>query len=256
MRRTVILIIAQVIVAAAAAANIALYKLAHLLAPAQGATDAAAFAALAVVGFATVLMVFAARGSARPPVLASLFIVTTLAGFAPQVTGSIQEQRAHARRDAENRQIEETFLRDFDRWKADVAARIAQRRPFDPDRALDLVEFVNSADLSYRSLRDHSDVAIPLLKSALEEKIVDPNARVRGRHANDEGEEPLFVYFYRDRIAVPKKYNSIRLREWDLLQLLVAHGADLNDPAARAVKEDLAKNVVRDPPDGRFLRLE
>jgi hypothetical protein len=140
---------------------------------------------------------------------------------------------------AERKAIETAFLSKLEANKKDLSERIAAQKPFTPREAYKFVEFVKESDLSYRLLPDHSSTTFLLLKQALDAKILDPNARLKGPTRVDVNEEPLFVVYYKfylqSGVTMPTK--AVREREWKLLQMLVAAGANLDDPAAAVLRD-------------------
>ena len=140
---------------------------------------------------------------------------------------------------AERKAIETAFLAELEANKKDVAERIAAQKPFTPHEAYKFVEFVKESDLSYRLLPDHSPTTFPLLKQALDARILDPNARVKGPRASDVNEEPLFVAYYKFYLqsGATSPMRHVREREWRLFQMLIAAGANLDDPAAAVLRD-------------------
>ena len=153
--------------------------------------------------------------------------------------------------------FEAKFLAQLDSYKKDVAERIAAKKPFAPREAEKFLDFVQGSNLRYRSLPDYSPQAILLLKQAMDEKIFDPNARIKGPRPVDVAEEPLFVHYYKFYLqsGATMPTRSVRERDWKLFQMLIAGGANLDDPAA-AVLRDVAKRETEPYEIPGYVRLK
>lgn len=160
-----------------------------------------------------------------------------------------------ARKDEERRAYEAKFLSELVAYENDITARAAAGNPFDPREAQKFLEFVQGSNLNHRSLPDYSPRTFPLLKRALDGKILDPNVRVRGPTPVDVNEEPLFVVYYKFYLKSAVELKRVREREWNLLQMLVAGGANLDDPAAAIVKDQIARETEPYELKG-YLRLK
>jgi hypothetical protein len=256
MKRILIRIALQLIAAAAGIFNILHFMLSNLLAPSYAVTDAAMYGAAGLIVLVTLaVLAGAVTNVLRTPWLVAALALTLSAGFVPRIADAGRRYQAARAQQIESQHIETKFLSDLAARKRDVEARIAERRPYTAEEALALIEFANDADLSYRSLPDYTGIAFALLEQALKASIVDPNGRLRGERFKDLSGESLVTYFYKRYIVPGKRANAIRVREWDLLQLLVRNGADLSEPAAAELKADLGKTVVREAPS-RFMRLQ
>ena len=99
--------------------------------------------------------------------------------------------------------------------------------------------FVTDADLSTAGGPNRSPQSIALLQRALETKVLDPNTIVKQPLRADRGPEPLFINFYRNVRQVPEQ--SLLGRDWTILKLLAANGADLTLPDAAPFAADLRK---------------
>src|SRR5262249_52523537 len=130
--------------------------------------------------------------------------------------------------------------------RADVAERIASKRAYSADEAYDLVMLVDDADLSWHGLADHTPEASALLEDALLGGVLDVNAR-------GSGGAPVFLRFYDFRIR-PTGPRSVEKRAWEIEKQLVAHGADLADPAAAELRANLARKEVAGV--GRYIALQ
>lgn len=221
------------------------------------------FRALVVIGAALVggllftVNYDATRSRWRFPFLIAVMIV---AGGAPHFLLKNARQQEQQTKVDEGRAFEAKFLADLDARRKDVDARIAAKRPFAGQEALSFVQFVSGADLSYRSLGDHSAAALALLKRALDEKIVDPNIMVRGPTRADVADEPLFIqyskFYIRSGSHGKEPPARVHKKDWAVFKLLVENGADLSLPEAAGVKEDASKTTVPDTVDARYLRLQ
>jgi hypothetical protein len=148
-----------------------------------------------------------------------------------------------ANKKAEQQAFEAKFLSQLETYRKDAADRIAAKTPYAPREAQQLLEFVQGSDLRYRSLPDYSPQTFPLLKQALAGKVLDSNARVKGPTRVDVNEEPLFVVYYNFYLKTGVELKRVRDREWTLFQMLIAGGANLDDPAAAGLKD----HVKREP---------
>jgi hypothetical protein len=253
MTRTAIVIVIQLAAAAFSLLNVAHLKLVNLMAPSHQATDVAVSATLGAIFVLSIAgPLAAARGKHW---LTAAVVATLVAGFVPRIVDAVVRHGDIVARRAEDRRIEAEFLGELASRKADVAARVADRRPYTPDEALDFVWFVDHADLSYRSLADHTNDAFALLLQALDHKIVDPNGRVQGGPIEKFRGAPLFLYFYESRIRPSVRVHAVNVKEWKLLQLLVDNGADLTLAEAVPLVEDLKKTPVPGASE-RFMRLQ
>jgi hypothetical protein len=149
-----------------------------------------------------------------------------------------------ANKKAEQEAFEAKFLSQLETYRKDVAERIAAKNPYAPREAQEFLQFVQGSDLRYRSLPDYSPQTFPLLKQTLDGKVLDPNARVKGPTRVDVNEEPLFVVYYNFYLKTGVELKRVREREWKLLQLLVAGGANLADPAATGLKDHVKRETA------------
>lgn len=234
-------IAALVIAAAISVFNVISFQLDNLLRPTSPLMNSAISGTVGAILILTigalVLVWWVKKSTAWVVIVIALVLV---AGFVPRVLDVAEKREAQAIRDDDNRRIEIKMNFDIESRKRDVEERISAREPYLPAEALTFVEFVVGSDLRYRSLPDHSDVAFALLQRALEHKIVDPNGLVKGVRPVDVNMEPLFLHFYRVHVR-PTTRGPIRIRDFRLLQLLAAYGADLSTPGAERVVEDLRK---------------
>ena len=235
-------LIAGLLVAAAASIwNVISFKLEHLWAPSSHLMDFTLLGSIVeifILVIGALVLVWRGKNSARWLVFATVLTLTV--GFAPRILDATENRIALSMRLVDDRQIESKLLSDIEARKQDVEARIAAKRPYSPAESLRLVDFVGDSDLSFRSLPDHSDTTFVLLQRALEGKILDPNTLVKGPRPVDVSSEPLFLYFYRATVR-PTPQSRIRNRDWRVLQLLVAAGANLTVAGAAPLVDDLRK---------------
>jgi hypothetical protein len=176
--------------------------------------------------------------------------VMLIAGIGPFVADrqltKIEVANRQAAAAAERQALEAKYQSQFDAYRKDVAERVAAKTPFTPREAQTLLDFVQGSDLGSRSLPDHSPDTFALLKQAIDGNVFDPNARVKGPRAIDVAEEPLFVGYYKfylqSGLTMPQK--RVRERDWKLFQILIAGGADLDDPAAAVLKDNVKRETA------------
>jgi hypothetical protein len=200
---------------------------------------------IAAVGFIAALF-FAWRMGGGWPYRAALAVML-LAGLGPLVFDwqytKIATARAVAKEAAERQALEAKFLSQFDTYKKEVAERIASKQPFTPLEAQKFLDFVQGSDLSRRSLKDYSPEAFALFKQALDARVFDPNARVKGPRTVDVAEEPLFVGYYKFYLQSGMTLKRVHEREWRLWQMMIAGGANLDDPAAAVLRDDVKRET-------------
>ena len=234
------LIAALVIAAAISVFNIFLLQMEYLMRSVPSSVSSATSGAIGAILVVTIgALVLVWRKHSNWWVFFATMIIL-VAGMAPRVLEAVEKQEAREIREEGDRRVELVMTRDIELRKRDVEERIAAQRPYTPAEAMAFVEFVQDSDLSYRSLSDHSDVAFALLQRALENKILDPNGMVKGVRPVDINPEPLFLHYYR-ATARPLSRGPVRIRDWKLLQLLVANGADLSVEGTERLVEDLRK---------------
>jgi hypothetical protein len=252
MKRQTAIAIAQVTALMLALLAIVASMLAGMMRPSSSLIDNLRLAG-AVVAIVTTVAVLMSLRSVSTRLQVAAIALTLLAGILPSaVEQAIRYQEEQAER-AETRTLETRLIADLDARKRDVEARIALRRPYAPQDALDFVTLsVRGTDLSYRSGADRSDAALAILQRALEGKLVDPNAMVKGPRPVDTAPEPLFIHFY--KAWVPRKPDRlVDALSWRAMKLLAANGADLSLPEAVPLVEDLRK--TEKPAFGRYFEL-
>jgi len=256
MKRLIVTIVVPLLVALASLANLVSFRLENLLRPVW--TDALnlalAIGAALVVVFAVLaaLSLRLSRPLARRPAFVLALLLAVAAGFIPRVVDMREQMAAKAESQAADADLEMKFQSDLLDRTDDIQDRIDAKNPYAPADALAFLEFAASADLSWRSLPDHTPEAFALLEQAIDGKVLDPDALVPGPTV-DVPPVTLTVAFY-DKWIRPGSPQAIRKHDWDVLQILVAKGADLSSPAAAPVRADLARTVILG--DGRFLSLK
>lgn len=256
MKRILLYVAIPLLLALASFANLAMFVLETMMQPSWSPTlrlawnaSAALVAVLAVVAVLTMRIV-------SPLVRRLVFLVAVLlvvtAGFVPRAVRMAEQMSATAVQQAADADLEMQFQGDLLDHTDEVQDHIDQKTPLAVADALALLEFAAGADLSWRSLPDHTPEAFALLEQAIDGKVLDPNALVPGPTA-DVPPVTLTVAFY-DKFVRPGSPRAIKKHDWDVLQILVAKGADLTTPAAAQVRADLARTVILG--EGRFLSLQ
>jgi hypothetical protein len=234
-------IAALLIAASASIFNLISFRLENLWAPTSLLMDITLSGAIGVILVLTAgALALVWRGKNLTLWLFIAITLVLIAGFAPRALDVVEKEEAQAIREEEGRRTELVMNRDIELRRRDVEERISAQRPYSPAEAMAFVESVGDSDLSYRSLTDHSDTTLALLQRALEGKIVDPNGLVKGVRPVDVNSEPLFLLFYRATVR-PTGRGPVRARDWKVLKLLVANGADLTVAGAERLVEDLRK---------------
>lgn len=256
MKRLILYSVVSLLVALASLANIVSLRLENLLRPVWTPTLNFAFglAAALVIVLATLAVLSARipRPVARRLAFIAALVLVVAAGFIPRVVDMREQMAAKATQQANDADLEMTFQSDLLDRTDDVEDRISAHNPYAPVDALALLEFASSADLSWQGLPDHTPEAFALIERAIDGKALDPNLLVPGP-TPDVPPVTLTVAFY-DKWIRPGSPTAIRKHDWDVLQILVAKGADLSSAAAAPVLADLAKTVVLG--GGRFISLK
>lgn len=221
---------------------------------------------IALTAFCVVIAVFVIAVilafTTSPPLWRFVFptaiAVILIAGFVPHLLSAQAERQVARARAAADQAFEAKVVADIAAIGREVDRRIAEKRPYTPQEMLAFLNFVGDTNLTYRSRGDHSPEALALLKRALDAKLVDPNAMVRGPRPVDVADVPLFLQFYRSRIRwSTRPPGAVRVDkiDWDIFRLLAAGGADLAQSAAAPAVEDLQRKATVDD-TGRYLELE
>jgi hypothetical protein len=256
MKRFLIYVFIPCLAAAASAANIMLFWLNTMMRETRNPVqDFAEHGAEAAIVIFTAAAIFAARRRplARRLIFAVSIVLVLAAGFVPRVVDLALQSLAAASDQAAGADLELQFQSDLLDRNDDIDQRIAAKKPYSATQALDFLEFAADADLSWRSLPDHTPEVFALVEQAISEGILDPNALMTATPTADTPPETVTLAFFDKRIRQGAP-SAIRKHDWDVLQILVAKGADLSADAAATLRADLAKAVVLGP--GRFLRLE
>ena len=251
MRRIFFHVVLPLLVGVASIANIVVYRLDNLLRPSwPDLTTASFYAGSAAVVILTAFAIWRLRGW----MLALSMVLVIAAGFAPRIVDFFAVSQQQAEEQAEGADLEMQFQSALQDRMDDVEDRIATKKPYTADETLDFLEFAADADLSFRSLPDHTQQAFELLEEAIAGGIVDPNALTTIEPIADSPAVTVTVAFYDKRVR-PTSPKHIRKHDWDVIEILAAHGADVGAPDAAALKADLAKTVSIDP-GGRTIELK
>jgi len=256
MKRILVYVVVPLLLALGSLANLGALQLETMMQPSWSSTLRLAWNASAML--VIVLAVLAAfsgrivRTLVRRLVFLVALVLVVVAGFVPRAVRMAEQMSAAAVQQAADADLEMQFQGDLLDRTDEVQAHIDQKTPLAVADALTLLEFAASADLSWRSLPDHTPEAFSLLEQAIDGKVLDPNALVPGPTA-DVPPVTLTVAFY-DKFIRPGSPRAIKKHDWDVLQILVAKGADLSTPAAAQVRADLVRTVVLG--EGRFLSLQ
>jgi hypothetical protein len=250
MRRIFFHVVLPLLIGVASLANIVVYRLDNLLRPSwPDLTTASFYAAAAVIVILTAFAIWRLRGW----LLALSMVLVIAAGFAPRIVDFFAVSQQQAKDQAEGADVEMEFQSAYLDRSDDVDERIAAKKPYTPEEALDFLDFAADADLSYRSLPDHTPEAFTLVEQAIAGGILDPNALTTTAPTADSPAVTITLAFYDKRIR-PSSPHAIEKHAWDVLQILVAHGADLGSADAAALRADLAKTVVLGT--GRTIELK
>ncbi len=204
--------------------------------------------AVVLVGLVAALLVaWRGDGGWRYRAALAIMLIAGLAPWAlewrfhrsrPRIEGSRKRTRK-----PKTRHSKRSSSRRLETYKKDVAERIAAKNPYTPQQAKAFLDFVQESDLSRLLLPDYSPQAFALLKQALDGKVFDPNARVQGPRVVDVAAEPLFVGYYKFYLQSGIMLRRVREREWTLWQMLIAGGANLDDPAADVLRDDVKRET-------------
>jgi len=250
-RRATFIVFVTLAVAAASLWNLVSFRLENLMRPSwPEMTIEAWYAAFAVIFFAAAVAFWSKRWWILVPALA----VVLAAGFLPRLADSFAVAEQVAEEQAEGMGFELAFQTEHLAWSDDIATRAAESRPWTADEGLAFLEFAADSDLTWRSLPDHTPQAFALVEEGLAEKILDPNALTTATAVADSPAVTMTMLWY-DRRIRPGSPRAIDRHDWQVLEMLVAGGADLTADDAAGLREDLAKIVIDDG-GGRFIRLE
>jgi hypothetical protein len=229
--------------AVASALNVAALTLEHLLDPRWGseARHLRVISLIAIAAFSAGGVWLIVRGVSARWLFGAIVLIVA-AGFIPRVYDVRLNAEIQAGQVAAIRALETKVLGEIETRRQDVEARIAAQRPYQGDEARLFLVFVTDADISRAGGPNHSPQSIALLQRALETKILDPNTVMKEPVYVNFGPEPLFIKFYRQARQVPE--HSVLGRDWKILKLLAANGADLAAPGAAPFAADLRKTEI------------
>jgi hypothetical protein len=255
MKRLLLFAAVPLLAALASLANLFALRLETMMQPSWSAP--LQFAWYGSVALVVVLALLAALTARLAPRLVRVVafiaavVLVLAAGFIPRAVHLQEQMSATAEQQGADADVEMTFQSDLLDRTDDVQDRTDAKTPYSAADALAFLEFAAASDLSWRGLPDHSPEAFALLEQAISAGVIDPNALVPGPTA-DVPPVTLTVAFY-DKWIRQGSPGAIRKHDWDVLQILVAKGADLSSPAAADMRADLAKTVVLG--SGRFISL-
>lgn len=244
-------VVLPLVAAAASLINLVAFALDQIMRPSwPQATTIAWYVAFALV-IAGVVLAMRQMETGRRSILVVALVLVIAAGFLPRAADFFAVQEQIAEDQAEGADIEMEFQSALLEWGDDVAARTESGTPWTAEEGFQFLDFAAASDLTWHSLPDHTPEAFALVKEALAAKVLDPDALTTPA-TPDSAPATLTLAWYDKRIR-PGSPNVIERRPWEVLQLLVAGGADLAADDAAALREDLAKTVV--PGEGRFISL-
>jgi hypothetical protein len=252
MNRVLLYVVIPLVAAAASALNLVRFWLDNLMRPSWPALLSLVWWSAFVVIVAALILAVRSMEHGRRAFLAIALVVIVAAGFAPRIVELVLSGQQQARDQAEGADIEMEFQSAYLDRSEDVQSRIAAHRTYTAEEALDLLDFAATSDLSWHSLPDHTAETFALVKDALAADVLDPNALATPATADSPAVTLTLLYW--EKNVRPGSPGAIEKHAWDLLQMLVAAGADLSSPDAAPLRADLAKTVV--PGEGRFVRLE
>jgi hypothetical protein len=255
MKRILFYVVLPLVAAVASLVNVASFWLENLLRESWvPLLDLAWYGSLAAIAILAVIAILAARWRpvARRVTLAVAVVLILAVGFVPRAVDLQLQMSATATDQAAGADTEMQFQSDLLDRSGEVDQRITAKMPYAAAETLDFLEFAADADLSYRSLPDHTPEVFALVEQAIAGGILDPNALMTTPTA-DSPAETVTLAFYDKRIR-PGSPSAIKKHDWDVLEILVAHRADLSSPAAASLRADLARTVILGP--GRFLSLK
>jgi hypothetical protein len=254
MRRILLAVILPLIVAGASLWNVVEFRLSNLLRPAwPEAVTLSLYGAVALIVVFLLLALTAARRGARLGWLRVVvaIVVMAAAGFLPRAVDLRVADVQRTKSQEEGADFEMEFQSDYLDRSDDLEARIAAKKKYGAEEALDLIHFAVESDLSYRSLPDHTPEAFDLVRQALDAGMLDPNALATPPVA-DSPPRTVTLAFYEAEI-LPNSPHTIERHDWDMLQLLIAHGADTSGPGAARLRKDLA--LTPSATTGRYISL-
>ena len=225
--------------AVASASNVAALTFEHLLDPRWGseARHLQAVSLIAIAAFSAGGVWLIVRGASAGWAFAAVVLIVAV-GFVPRIYDARLKLKCGRQQSPPSAPWRRKSWAEIETRRQDVETRIAAQRPYQGDEARLFMVFVTDADISRAGGPNHSPQSIALLQRALETKVLDPNTIVKQPVRADRGPEPLFINFYRNVRQVPEQ--SLLGRDWTILKLLAANGADLRSGRG-AVRRRLAR---------------
>jgi type II secretory pathway pseudopilin PulG len=254
MNRVIIYVVLPIVVAAASIYNVAEFWLSNLLredfAPVVKASRPGA---VAVIVIAALGIFFASRGTrlVRRLVLVLGLVIIVVAGFVPRGLDFLDRQQRTVEQQSASADAEMQFQSDYLDRSDELDDRIAGKRPFTAEEALAFLDFVASADLSWRSLPDHTPEAFTLLGQALDAGILDPNTVTTAAPTADSPAMTVTLAYY-DKAIRPTMPRAVERHAWDVVKALVDHGADISSPDAAQLREYLSRTPTG---EGRYIQF-
>ncbi|HVY19384.1 MAG TPA: hypothetical protein VHA70_04795 [Bauldia sp.] len=243
------------LVAVASILNIVAFRLSNLLREDWPPIVTLSTTVAVIVILAATGLVFSVVGrskAVRRSVLAVALVVIVVAGFVPRGLDFLDKQQRQAQQQSDNADAEMQFQSDYLDRSDDVDQRIADKRPYNADEAMAFLEFAASADLTWRSLPDHTPEAFTLLNQALEGGILDPNLVMTNAPTADSPALTLTLAFF-DKEIRPTLPRAVSRHAWEVVKMLVDHGADMSSPDAAALRDNITKTAVG---EGRYIQLQ
>jgi type II secretory pathway pseudopilin PulG len=242
-------------VAAASIGNVVFFWLSNLL-----REDLAPIVKLSMTAAIVVILVaagvaFSVVGRSklvRRSVLAVALIVMIAVGFVPRVLDLLDTQQRQAEQQTANADAEMQFQSAYLDRSDDIDDRVAQKQPFTPQETLEFLDFVASADLTWRGLPDHTPEAFTLLAQALDGGVLDPNAMTTNAPTADSPAMTVTLAYY-DKEIRPTMPRAVERHAWDVVKALVDHGADISSPEAAQLREYIAKTPTG---EGRYIQFQ
>ena len=254
MIRILIFIVVPLIAAAAGVWSLIDFWLGGIMRPGWPVQVSAAwFAAFAFILVGAVLAISPAWKGTRWRVvrLVAGLVIIAAAAVAPWYIGLTIADQAEALQQANGADAEMEFQSSYLDESEDIDARTTSKQVFTGDEALAFLEFAAGADLTWQNLPDHTPETFDLVSTAFDAGILDPNALLKPPTADTPAETVTLAFYEKD--IQPGSPNTVDRHAWDLLQVLIAHGADVSSPDAARLRADLARKVV--PGSGRYVQL-
>ncbi len=246
----------QLLAAVASAFVVVWFRLQELLTPQSAELDHLAEAALAAIVLLSLAMVaisrlaFSSHGFGIA-VRVGILALTVLSGFGPHILRAPRKAALEAAHLADERRLDEAFLREVETWRMTIDHDAAAARPLTAEQAWEFIDLVSRA--GYCNDPPPAQ-ALALLRQALAAKILDVNVMVQGRRRSDTAPRPLFLQFYKERVEPLGRIRALPAQDWAIMKSLAANGADLTLPDAAPLVADLARTEVSGP--WRYIGLQ